>query len=341
MTMLARVVCLSPFDEIAVKAMFKGRHDVAVVMVQPGASPSELQAACADADLVIADRRHKLRIDSSVLQRMRKCRLIQQAAVGFESIDHRSAAHFGIPVANAAGYNKDAVADWTVMAMIALIRRSFWGDRQLRLGRWDGDDLMRSEMMGHELGSMTVGIIGFGNVGSSVARRASAFGCRIIFYDPDVRTFDEANQVDLDTLLRDSDIVSVHAPLDVDTRRMIGPAELGKMKPGSYLINAARGPIVDEAALIEALSTKHLAGAGLDVYEAEPLSKDSPLRSLDNVVLAPHMGSATFEAEARLIEVVGDNLLRVLDGQPPLHVVNAVISPQSLTPTTTTRERTT
>ena len=132
-----------------------------MALVPPPPAQAEVMAACVDADLVIADRRHKHRVDRDVLQSMRRCRLIQQAAVGFDSIDHRAAAELGIPVANAAGYNKDSVADWTVMAMIALLRHSFSLDRQLRAGHWNADDQMRGEeTMGHELGAMTVGIIG-------------------------------------------------------------------------------------------------------------------------------------------------------------------------------------
>ena len=323
--MVARVACLSPYDEATVRAMFKGRHEVEVMLVPPPPAQAEVMAACREADLVIADRRHKHRIDREVLQSMRRCRLIQQAAVGFDSIDHRAAAEFGIPVANAAGYNKDSVADWTVMAMIALLRHSFVLDRRLRAGDWNAGDLMRGDdTLGHELGAMTVGIIGMGNVGAAVARRVAAFGARILFADTLPRSFEDATQVTLEKLLAESDIVCVHAPLDVDTRALLGAPEMARMKQGAYLINAARGPIVDEAALVRALKSGHLAGAGLDVFEVEPLPVDSPLRKIENVILAPHRGGATVEADARLLDVVGDNLLRVLDGQPPLNVVNGL-----------------
>jgi phosphoglycerate dehydrogenase-like enzyme len=323
----ARVACLSPFEKATVEAMFEGRHQVDVLIVPPEEAESRLAAACSDADLVIGDRRHKLRISRNVIAQMRRCQLIQQAAVGFDSIDYRAAADRGIPVANAGGYNKDAVADWTVMAMIALIRRSFWGDRQLRAGRWRLDDSMRTEMIGHELGAMTVGIIGLGNVGSAVARRLAGFGSRILFTDIADRKLEGAQRVSLETLLHESDIVTVHTPLDIDTRRLLGRLELAQMKRGSYLINTARGPVVDEAALVDAVRSGQLAGLGLDVFETEPLPKPSPLRTLDNVVLAPHMGAATVEAEARLIDVVGANLRRMLDGLAPINVVNAVRVP--------------
>lgn len=323
--MPARVACLSPYDEGTVRGLFRGRHQVEIRVAPPPPDQRAVIEACDGADLVIGDRRHKHRIDRDVLSHMSACRLIQQAAVGFDSIDHRAAAELGIPVANAAGYNKDSVADWTVMAMIALIRRSFELDRQIRAGQWHADDLMRGpETLGHELGAMTVGIVGMGNVGSAVARRLSAFGPRILFADTITRQVEGGTQVDLDTLLAQSDIVCIHAPLDVATRALIGRAEISRMKPGSYLINAARGPIVDEAALVTALSSGHIGGAGLDVFEVEPLPLDSRLRTFENVILAPHRGGATVEADARLLEVVGDNLLRVLDGKPPCNVVNGL-----------------
>ncbi len=323
--MVARVACLSPYDEDTVRALFKGRHEVEVILVPPPPDQPAVVNACAEADLVIADRRHKHRVDREVLAHMTACRLIQQAAVGFDSIDHRAAAEHGIPVANAAGYNKDSVADWTVMAMIALIRGSFSLDRQIRAGQWHADDLMRGpETLGHELGALTVGIVGMGNVGSAVAHRLAAFGPRVLFADTLQRNIEGAVQVDLNTLLGESDIVCIHAPLDVETRALIGGEEIARMKAGSFLINAARGPIVDEAALVAALTSGHLAGAGLDVFEVEPLPRESPLRALDNVILAPHRGGATVEADARLLEVVGDNLLRVLDGERPCNVVNGL-----------------
>ena len=325
--MQARIACLSPFDGGTVRAMLKGRHRVEVLLVPPPPAQADVAAACADADLVIADRRHRHQIDRAVLQQMSRCLLIQQAAVGFDSIDHHAAAELGIPVANAAGYNKDSVADWTVMAMIALLRRSHWLDRQLRAGGWHASDPLRNEeTMGRELGAMTVGIIGMGNIGSAVAHRVAAFGARILFADAVPRTAPNAVQVDLETILLESDIVCVHAPLDLDTKALIGREALFRMKKGSYVVNAARGAIVDETALVDALRSGHLAGAGLDVFEVEPLPLDSPLRSLDNVVLAPHRAGATLDADARLIEVIGENLMRVLDGQPPVNVVNGVIA---------------
>jgi D-3-phosphoglycerate dehydrogenase len=316
--MTARVACLSNYDEAAVRALFAGRHEVEVVTVPDPPDQQAVFDACQDAHLVIADRRHKHRVDRRVLENMRSCLLIQQPAVGFDSIDHRAAAELGIPVANAAGYNKEAVADLTLLMILALIRRAGEADRGMRSGGWP-------RLVGHELGALTVGIVGLGNVGAAVARRALAFGARVIYTEVDPnRRVEGAEPRQLDALLAEADVVCLHVPLDVDTRALIDARALAKMKRGSYLINACRGAVVDEPALIEALRSGHLAGAGLDVFENEPLPLDSPLRSMDNVFLSPHSGGATFEAEARVLEVIGDNLRRALDGEPLLNVVNAV-----------------
>ena len=320
--MTALVACLSPYSEESVRALFKGRHAVEVVVAPEPPDQEAVLNLTHAAHLVIGDRRHKHRVDRRVLENMRNCQLIQQPAVGFDSIDHRAAAEYGIPVSNAAGYNREAVADWTVMAMLNLLRRGAWGDRLMRGGWWG-----RTEVMGRELGSVTVGIIGLGNVGGTVARRLTGFGSRVLYTDPDpTREFTGAERVELDELLATADVVCIHTPLDVDTRGLIGSAQLAAMKPGAILINAARGPIVDEAALVEALSSGTLAGAGLDVFTVEPLAADSPLRRFENVFISPHSAAATEEADARLLEVVGENLLRALDGEAPVNVVNQVLA---------------
>jgi phosphoglycerate dehydrogenase-like enzyme len=320
--MTALVTCLSPYREETVRAMFKDRHPVEIVFVPDPPAQEAVLNATHGAHLVIADKRHLHRIDRRVLENMRSCLLIQQAAVGYDSIDHRAAAEYGIPVANAAGYNREAVADWTILAILNLLRHSSWGDRQMHAGWWG-----RTEMMGRQLGSMTVGIVGLGNVGGTVARRLTGFGSRVVYTDPDpAREFPGAARVELDELIRTADVVCLHAPLDVDTRGLIGAAQLAAMKPGAILINAARGPLVDEEALVAALRAGTLAGAGLDVFTTEPLAAESPLRGFDNVFLSPHSGAATEEAEAHVLEVVGDNLLRVLDGEAPINVVNQVLA---------------
>jgi D-3-phosphoglycerate dehydrogenase len=282
-------------------------------------APEAVAEAVAGADLVLGDKRHRHRLDRAAFAGMERCRLVQQPAVGFDAIDHRAAADFGIPVANCAGYNRDAVADWTIMAVLNVLRDGALGDRGMRAGDWP----YRS-MHGRELGAMTVGIVGMGNVGNAVASRLRAFGARILFADVVPRSVAGATALPLADLLAEADIVTVHVPLDHDTRKLIGDAELARMRPGTVLVNASRGPVVDEAALVRALDAGHLGAAALDVYEVEPLAADSPLRSFENVFLTPHTAGLTAEAEARVLETCGANLRRVLDGLDPFNVVNGV-----------------
>jgi D-3-phosphoglycerate dehydrogenase / 2-oxoglutarate reductase len=315
----ARVVCLSPYSKEQVEDLFTRRHAVDVVTVPAPPAPEAVLRECALAELVIGDKRHAHRLPRQVLQRMTRCLLIQMPAVGYDVIDDRAAAELGIAVANAAGYNRDAVADWTVMAILNLIRRGSWGDRRIREGGWP-----KPEMMGHELGALTVGIVGLGNVGSALATRLFGFGSRVLYADVVEKSFPGVERVSFENLLERANVVCVHVPLNEETHHLIDGRALARMRKGAYLINASRGPVVDERALATALESGHLGGAGLDVFEQEPTPSDNPLRRMENVFLSPHVGGATLEAEARVLEVVRDNLTRVLDGDEPFNVVNGV-----------------
>jgi len=315
----ARVVCLSPYSKQQVEGLFAGRHPVDVVTVPDPPAPEAVLRECSQADLVIADKRHKHRMPREVLEQMRRCLLIQMPAVGYDIIDHRAAAELEIAVANAAGYNRDAVADWTIMAILNLVRRGSWGDRGMRDGGWP-----KPEMQGHELGALTVGIVGLGNVGSALAPRLLAFGSRVIYTDVVEKSFAGVERVGFEDLLERADVVCTHVPLDQETHHLINKEALKRMHQGAFLVNASRGPVVDEKALIAALKSGHLGGAGLDVFEEEPTPADNPLRRMENVFFSPHVGGWTFETEARVLEVVRDNLTRVLDGEEPANVVNGV-----------------
>ncbi len=316
--MPARVLLLSPWNRELVQGWFGERAEV--VEAPPPPAPEELKRLAADAAVVIGDQRHKHRLGRDVLEVMKGCRLIQMPAVGFDVVDHRAAADLGIPVANCAGYNRDAVADWVVMAILNLLRFGAYGDRKMRKGEWP-----YPQMRGRELGALTVGIVGLGNVGSAVASRVTAFGSRILFCDVVPKGFLGTQQVSFETLLRESDVVTVHTPLDHDTRALIDEEALGLMKPEAILVNASRGPVVDEQALVAALQARRIAGAALDVYEVEPLPADSPLRTLENVFLAPHVGGATEQAQARVLEVVRANVERALAGEELINLVNASV----------------
>ena len=315
------ITCLSPFPEETVRQLVgddSGAGELVVRLVPTPPAPEAVRELVADADLVVGDGRHAHRLGRDTLSAMAQCRLIQQPAVGFDVIDHRAAADLGIPVANAAGYNRDSVADLVVMGILNLIRDGAAGDRRLRSGGWG------PVPEGRELGALTVGIVGLGNVGNAVATRLRAFGCHLLFTDVIPRSLPGAESVPLEALLQRSDVVTIHVPLDRDTRGFIGGRELDTMRPGSILVNASRGPVVDEQALIGRLQSGHLGGAALDVFEQEPLPPDSPLREIDNVFLSPHVGGNTREAKVRALQVVGTNLRRVIAGLEPFNVVNGV-----------------
>jgi phosphoglycerate dehydrogenase-like enzyme len=314
-----RVTCLSPFAAETVKALFPARFEVEVTIVEADASAEAIRDAVRDADLVVGDKTHRHRLDRAALQLMTRCRLIHQPAVGFDTIDHIAAAEFGIPVANSAGFNSDAVADWTVMAILVLVRRAALADRTMRAGGWP----LRS-FTGRELRALTVGVVGFGNAGRRVAERLHPFGPTLLHSDVAKRTWEGSKQVSVEELLRASNVVTLHTVLDSTTQGLINAESLALMPRGSYLVNASRGPIIVESDVVEALRSGQLAGAALDVFAHEPLADDSPLRAMDNVLLSPHVAGFTSDSEARLLEITSANLVRVLDGQTPFNVVNGV-----------------
>jgi phosphoglycerate dehydrogenase-like enzyme len=316
---MATIACLSPYSEDKVREL-AGAGDVKVLLVPDPPAPEAVRAVVPEADVVIGDGRHRHRLDRDTLALMRRCRLIQQPAAGFDAIDHQAAAGFGIPVANGGGYNRDTVADWVIMGMLNLLRHGARRDGDMRRGQW-----ITAPLEGRELGAMTVGILGMGNIGSAVAARLQAFGSRVLYADVvPCGGVPGAEEVTMPELVERSDIVTVHVPLSDGTRHLIGAGELAKMRPGALLVNASRGPVIDEAAMVAALQSGYLGGAALDVFETEPLPPGSPLRSMGNVFLTPHIGGGTREAAARLREVVAANIRRVLAGQQPLHVVNGV-----------------
>jgi D-3-phosphoglycerate dehydrogenase len=314
------IACLGSMSEAAVRSLVADEippSRIAIEMLDGDLPPATVDDVLRRADLVIAGGRG-IRLDARTLRLLRRCRLIQQPSVGFDQIDHRTAAALGIPVANCAGYNRDSVADWVIMGMLNVIRLGPQGDRILRGGGWG------APATGRELGAMTVGIVGLGNVGNAVATRLRAFGSSILYHDIAPRSLPGAAAVSLPELLRRSDIVTIHVPLDDATAGLIGSREFATMREGTVFVNASRGPVVDEAALVENLQNGHLRAAALDVFEYEPLAADSPLRELDNVFLTSHIGGNTEECRVRAREFVGTNLRRVIAGLEPFNVVNGV-----------------
>jgi glyoxylate reductase len=239
-------------------------------------------------------------------------RVVANTAVGYDNLDLAAFARHGVIATNTPGVLVDATADLTMALLLAVTRRVAEGDRLIRSGQpWSWDV---SFMLGDGLQGKRLGIIGMGQIGQAVARRAIAFGMSVDYAGRRPMAADPA-AIPLGVLLATSDVVSLHCPLTAQTRHLIDSAALSVMKPSAYLINTARGPVVDESALIDALRARRLAGAGLDVYEHEP-AVPLALRECENVVLAPHLGSATVETRLRMAELAVRNVLAVLSGAP-------------------------
>jgi glyoxylate reductase len=250
--------------------------------------------------------------------------VVANVAVGFDNIDLAAARARGVWVTNTPDVLTEATADLTWALILAVTRRLVEADSFLRSGRWQGWAL--DLLLGSGLQGRILGIIGFGRIGRAVARRAPAFGMEVVYSDPDESTASDlpARRLTLDELLQLSSVVSLHCPLNAETHHLIDERRLARMRSDAYLINAARGPLVDEAALLRALESGRLAGAGLDVFEHEPELQPG-LVDCSNVVLLPHVGSATEETRSAMAELAARNVLAVLAGErPPTPVVGLV-----------------
>lgn len=269
-------------------------------------------------------------IDAELMDRAPRLRVVSNMAVGYNNIDVAAATERGIVVTNTPGILTEATAELAFALVLASARRVVDLDRRTRAGEWTCWAPLL--FLSREVSGKMLGIVGLGRIGRAVARRAKAFGMEVLYHNR-VR-LEAAEEQDLgvvyaekDELLGKADFVSLHVPLSDETRHFIGRRELGIMKPTSYLVNTSRGPVVDEGALVEALREKRIEGAGLDVYENEPVLAPG-LTSLDNVVLMPHVGSATVETRMKMAHMAAENLLAGLRGERPAHVVNPEVLPR-------------
>lgn len=259
------------------------------------------------------------RIDGAVMDAAGPdLRVVANCAVGFDNIDLAAAAERGIVVTNTPDVLTEATADLAWALLMATARRIVEGDRFVRSGEWQSPSMVL--LLGAPVHGKTLGVIGLGKIGAAVARRGHGFSMPILYTNrtsnPEAEAELGAQRVELDDLLARSDFVSINAPLNDDSRHLIDAAALARMKPTAILVNAGRGPIVDEAALVEALRERRIAGAGFDVYEREP-ELAAGLAELDNVVLMPHVGSATTETRGAMVELCAANIAAVLDGREP------------------------
>ncbi|MBI2956165.1 MAG: D-glycerate dehydrogenase [Acidobacteria bacterium] len=288
-------------------------------------SKAELMARLAEAEGLICQLTQQ--VDAEVLNAGPKLRVVANVAVGFDNIDVAAATSRGIAVTNTPGVLDETTADFTWALLLAVARRVVEGDRLVREGKWKGWDLML--LLGADVHGKTLGILGLGRIGRRVARRARGFAMRVLYNDA-VRAPAEVERelgvewAEREQLLRESDFVTLHVPLLPETRHLMGARELALMKPTAYLINASRGPVVDEAALAEALARKQIAGAALDVFEREP-EVHPKLVGLPNVVLAPHIASASVETRTRMAVMAAENVVAVLEGRRSPNLVNAEV----------------
>jgi lactate dehydrogenase-like 2-hydroxyacid dehydrogenase len=252
-------------------------------------------------------------------------KVISNCAVGFDNVDVSEATRRGIPVGNTPGVLTDTTADFAFALLMAAARRVVEGHNYVQSGRWKTWGL--TQLLGQDIAGATLGIIGFGRIGKAVAKRAFGFDMRILYYDPTCEDDPYAAQigahcVDMDTILRQSDHLSLHVPLYKDTFHFIGEAELAKMKPTAVLVNTARGGVVDPDALYRALRDGVIGYAALDVTEPEPIPHDHPLLSLENLIIAPHIASASVQTRGKMIEIALANLLAGVRGEQLNHCVN-------------------
>lgn len=294
--------------------------DADIRLIAPGKSPAELASLMPDADGVFVVYAP---ITAEVLDGMPNCKVVVRYGVGVDTLDLDAATERGVICAHVPDVHRREVANHALMLMLAVTRKLIRQDRAIRAGGWTIDGLAPTP----ELYGQTLGLVACGPIARLMAERGRALSMRVVGYDPyeDPARVAAAGielQPSLEAVLSQSDVVSVHAPHTPETEHMIDAAALARMKPSAYLLNTARGPVIDEAALIAALQSGAIAGAGLDVFEQEPMTADNPLRSMDNVVLTPHTAYYSDHASATIIRRAAESMAHVLTGHWPRFVAN-------------------
>lgn len=270
------------------------------------------------------------KIDADVITSAPKLRVISTYSVGYDHINIKTATERSIYVTNTPGVLTETTADLAWALLMGIARRIPEADRYVRAGKWK-IAWEPSFMVGDDIHGKTLGIVGFGRIGSAIARRAAGFKMKLLYYDVVRPPHDLEKELcleysSLESILRDSDFITLHVALTDKTHHLINETSFRMMKPTAYLINASRGPVVDQLALAEALKKGWIAGAGIDVYEKEPIDVDDPLLQLENVILAPHIGSASKHARSKMGEVAARNLVSVLKGEEPVSLVNKEVT---------------
>ncbi len=295
----------------------------------PGLSKEEILARIAQYDALMV--RSGTKVTRDIIEAGVNLKIIGRAGVGVDNIDVEAATERGIVVVNSPGGNTRAAAEHTIALLFALARNIPQAYLSLKKGEWK-----RSKFMGTEVHGKTLGVIGLGRIGGEVARRAVALGMEVIAYDPyiseEVAERLQVKLVDLPTLLSTSDFITIHTPLTKETKHLIGERELNMMKKGARIINTARGGIIDEVALVNAIKEGKIAGAAIDVFEQEPPPPDHPLLQLEEVIVTPHLGASTVEAQEFVAVDVAQQIVDFFQGLPPSSPVNLPVLPPELLP---------
>jgi phosphoglycerate dehydrogenase-like enzyme len=311
-----RLLALPPLPHDVLARLFDPGADGRLELVTPAErTQDEVARLVPQVDVVLGDWSPSLRL----LDPGPRVCFVQQPSVGTDGIDLDACAAAGVPVANCAGANTTSVAEWCLSATLSLLRRTVEGDAAVRRGEWP-----QTSLGGRELAGSRVGVVGMGPTGRQVATLLRAFGCSVSYWSRRRHDDAPAEWAELDDLLGGSDVVVLVIALGAQTRGLLDEARLARLKPGALLVNAARGEVVDEAALVAALAGGQVGAAALDVFAVEPLPPGSPLRDAPNVLLSPHAAGSTVQAAMRVVGQSTVNLRRVLEGQPVHDVVNGV-----------------
>jgi phosphoglycerate dehydrogenase-like enzyme len=317
------LLALPPLDAALLASLFF--HLPIELMVPAERSPDAVRKSISSAEIVLGDWTGALGLSAEMIAAAPHLAFVQQPSVGIDTIDVAACTAAGVPLANAGGANAVSVAEWCVGATFAVLRSLAHGDREVRAGRWPQLEL--SQRGGGELSGRRVGIVGMGLIGRECAKRFVALGADVAHWSRTQRhaaNAGGARWLPFDDLLRHSDVLVVVIALAPETRGLLVAEELALLPPGAFVINAARGGIVDETALLAAIDSGAIAGAALDVYDDEPLPQTSALCEEGRVLLSPHAAGATREAQGRLIAGIVDNVSRAVSGEPVLNVVNGL-----------------
>jgi D-3-phosphoglycerate dehydrogenase len=312
------VLITEPINEAGVR--FLEERSVKVLSLPTGANEEALMRVAPEADALIT--RGNIRVTRDIMKASPRLRAVSVHGIGCDHVDLTAARELGKVVLNTPDALTITVAEMTIALMLSMTRRITAADKAMRTGGWERK---YSDLIGVELMGKTVGLVGMGRIGAATARRLKAFDVKLIYWNR-TRHVDLEDEIGLEwaelpDLIARSDIVSLHVPGTPETRHLIGAAQIAAMKRGAMIVNMARGAVIDEAALIEALRSGHISAAALDVYEHEPIKPDNPLLTMDNVTITPHLGACALEAMQRMATQVAEGVLDVLEGREPKNKV--------------------